>query len=123
MEFQCLQTAVALIRVGIGRSDSMCSIRSALRELKSVIFGGAYGGERGGRCFSFCLVSGNGSWWERDGMADQIRNGAQLKNRGFGWKVAKSIMSPPSFVIILGRMNAVGEGILLYVVSKISKLE
>lgn len=51
VEFQCLQTAVALMRVGIGRSDSMCSIRSALRELKSVIVGGVYGGERGGDAF------------------------------------------------------------------------
>jgi hypothetical protein len=31
------------MRVGIGRRDSMCSVRSPLRELKFVIFGRARG--------------------------------------------------------------------------------
>lgn len=38
MEYQSLQTVEARIRVGIGRRQRMCSIRSELRQLNSVIF-------------------------------------------------------------------------------------
>lgn len=61
MELHCLQTVDALMSVGTGRRDSMCSITSALRELNSAIFEGARGGGDGGYWFPF--VRGNGSRW------------------------------------------------------------